>query len=65
MSTHWLHILHVLMVGYTHIHGTRQLFHYYLHHHALSFLKSGITSGSGDRNYLWFLTSHHVPPVDW
>ena len=63
--TYWLHILHVLVWGYHHVHGTHALFRYYTHHHAAGFLRSGITSGSGGRGYLWWLTVHGVSPVDW
>jgi hypothetical protein len=60
-----IHILTVLLHGYHHIHSTRPLYTYYLHHHALQFLRSGITSGSGGRGYLWWLTTHHRSPIDW
>lgn len=62
---HWIHVLHVLMHGYAHIHNTRHLYRFYVHHHALGFLRSGITSGSGGRHYLWYLTARHISPVDW
>lgn len=61
----WLHILHVLLVAYQHIHGSRALFRFYLHHHAVAFLQSGVTSGSGGRGDLWSLTAHRVSPRDW
>jgi hypothetical protein len=59
------HILHVLLWGYHHVHGNRPLFRWYLRHHALTFLRSGFTSGSGGRHYLWWLTTHHISPTDW
>lgn len=62
---HILHVLHVLTVGYQHIHGTRALFGFYLRHDALGLLHSGVTSGSGGRGYLWWLTVHHWAPADW
>ncbi len=60
-----LHVLHVLMWGFHHIKGVRCLFRFYLHHHAVAFLRSGVTSGSGGRGYVWWLTSHHISPTDW
>ncbi len=34
-----LHVLHVLMWGFHHIKGVRCLFRFYLHHHAVAFLR--------------------------
>lgn len=62
---YWIHVLNQLLWGFHHIHCTHSLYAYYVHHHALGFLRSGITSGSGGRGYLRFLTAHHVTPIDW
>jgi len=62
---YWVHVLHSLIWGFHHVHGTGALYCYYIYHHALGFLKSGITSGSGGKHYLWWLTAHHISPVDW
>ena len=62
---YWVHVLHVLMWGYHNVHGTGPLFRWYLRHHAAGFLRSGITSGSGGRGYLRWLTVNHVSPADW
>lgn len=64
-NANWAHVMYVLTMGYRHIHGSHQLFQFYLNHHALAFLRSGVTSGSGGKGYLWWLTTHHVAPVDW
>ena len=66
----WLHVLHVLTWGYSHVHGCRALFRYYEGHRAVAFLRSGITSESpGSRvqalRLLWWLTCRHIGPVDW
>jgi hypothetical protein len=61
----WIHVLRALLWGFHHIHGTRGLFRYYVHHHAVAFLRSGVTSGSGGRGYLWWLTTHRISPTDW
>jgi hypothetical protein len=58
------HVLHVLTVLYAHHHG-HKLYSLYLHHGALKFLRSGVTSGSGGVHYLHWLTFHHISPVDW
>ena len=65
-----IHILHVLMIGYAHIHNLRTLFAFYLHHHAIQFLRSGVTSQSPGSfreawNLLVWLVLHHMSPVDW
>ena len=62
---HMLHILAMLTADYHRYHQATQLYHAYLRDHALVFLKSGITSGSGGKSYLHWLTWHHVAPVDW
>jgi hypothetical protein len=62
---HLLHLLNMLTAGFNHVHDTRPLFRYYLDHHALAFLRSGITSGNGGRSYLWWLAMHHITPADW
>jgi hypothetical protein len=62
---YWHHILIQLLWGFHHVHGARALFRYDVRHHALGFLRSGVTSGSGGRGYLWWLVTHHISPVDW
>ena len=62
---YWLHILHTLMILFRDVHDPRELYALYLHHHAAGFLRSGVTSGSGGRAYLWWLTTRHISPVDW
>ena len=64
-ASYWLHILGQLAWGFGHIHCHAALLHYYLRHHALGFLHSGITSGSGGRSYLRWLVYRNVGPVDW
>lgn len=61
----WTHVLHQLTYDYQHIHGARLLFRAYLRDHAVAFLQSGVTSGSGGRDYLRWLTWHRIAPVDW
>lgn len=65
-----IHILHVLMCGYAHIHNPHHLLRFYLHHHAIRFLLSGYTSESPAsrtqaHQLLIWLTGHRVAPVDW
>jgi hypothetical protein len=69
-ALNWVHIMHVLTVACQHVHGTRALFRFYLHHHAVAFLRSGVTSESPQTRgqalrLLWWLAAHHVHPVDW
>lgn len=66
----WTHVLHVLMHAYYTIHGNSALYHYYLRHHAVGFLRSGYTSESpatrtAARHLLWWLVTNHRAPVDW
>lgn len=63
----WVHVLHMLTAGFRLAggHSPRALYGFYVHHHALGLLRSGVTSGSGGRAYLWWLAVHHVSPVDW
>ena len=63
--THLLHVLRLLTFDYQHIRSLPALYRAYLHDHALAFLRSGITSGTGGKNYLHWLTWHRVTPVDW
>lgn len=65
-----IHILHVLLTGWLHIHGTRQLMGFYLHHGAVKFLLSGITSESPATPQqalalLHWLVANHISPGDW
>lgn len=62
---YWIHVLHVLLWGFHHVHGNAHLYRFYVRHHALGFLRSGVTSGSGGKRYLWWLTTHRISPVDW
>jgi len=64
---YWIHVLHMLAAGFrlNRTGHVRALYEFYLSHHALTFLHSGVTSGSGGRGYLWWLTIHHVAPADW
>lgn len=61
----WIHVLHMLTYGYRHVHGTHTLFRWYLNHHAIGFLRSGITSENWHHGLLWWLTVNHRAPVDW
>lgn len=70
MGNYWMHVFHVLLVAYGHIHNTHALYVYYVHHNAVGFLRSGITSESPATNsqavhLLQWLTVHHWSPVDW
>lgn len=65
-----IHILHILLGGYQHIHGTCQLLRFYARHGAVKFLMSGITSETpANRAQAWqlltWLTRHHISPTDW
>lgn len=66
-----IHILHVLMVGFTHIHNARHLYAFYVHHHAIRFLLSGITSEAPDNAHQavallhWLTFVVKLSPVDW
>jgi hypothetical protein len=67
---HLMHVLRMLTYGYGHIHGTGALFRYYLHHHAVAFLRSGVTSESPSvraqaLQLLHWLTVRHIAPADW
>lgn len=64
-GAYWVHVLHVLTWGYSHVHGCRALFRYWLHHHAVAFLRSGVTSGGWRPGSVWWLAVRHVSPVDW
>jgi len=69
-AAYWVHVLHVLTCGFHHVHGTRALFRFDRRHHAVAFLRSGVTSESpGSRwqavRLLWWLVTRHVAPVDW
>lgn len=69
-ASYWLHILTQLLWGFQHIHCTHHLMVYYVHHHAVAFLRSGITSQSPAnatqaRHLLTWLLLHHISPVDW
>lgn len=65
------HVLQVLLYGYHHYTAGHGLFRYYLNHHALAFLRSGYTSGSGGRGYLHWLTFRNgtgqngISPIEW
>lgn len=65
-----IHIFHVLIWGYHHIHGSHHLLRFYLHHHAIRFLRSGMTSETPHSrraalSLLKWLVSRHISPVDW
>lgn len=63
--SYWLIILHQLLWGFAHLRFGHGLYLYYIAHHAVGFLHSGITSGSGGRSYVYWLAQHHISPVDW
>jgi hypothetical protein len=66
-----MHLLHILMHGYAHIHNRHALMTYYRHYHrAVRFLLSGLTSETppnarAARRLLVWLGFHHISPVDW
>lgn len=65
-----LHVLHVLLVGYQHIHGTGHLLRFYLRHGAIRFLMSGIpsetpTTRAEAYQLLVWLVHNHLSPTDW
>lgn len=68
---YWLHVFHVLLWGYQHIHNVHHLLRFYRRHHAIGFLyRSGLTSESPGswwaalRLLIW-LVFHGRSPVDW
>lgn len=65
-----IHVMNALLAGYTHSRGTGHLLRFYLHHHALQFLMSGVTSESPSNrcqayHLLGWLTQNHISPRDW
>lgn len=66
-----IHILHVLTVGFAHIHNAHALLRYDLNHGAIKLLLSGQTSESPTTRCQAFhllvswLIPNHVAPVDW
>jgi hypothetical protein len=67
----WAHVLAVLLWGFAHKTAGHGLYLWYLNHHALALLRSGVTSGSGGRSYLHWLAwrygagGHGISPRDW
>ncbi len=65
MLAYWLMILNQLLWGFHHLAFGHGLYFFYVSHHAVGFLHSGITSGSGDLHYVFWLAQHHISPRDW